>query len=175
MTPLAVALSGAAAGVIAAILLTPVVYLSRFALGHRGAPLARTRFGPGEVLSEAERVPPDLLQVTAVFVQKVATGLFGESLSLREQRFYGGLWHLAYGGFWGIGYALIQSSVAFPAAILGPAYGVVVWALGPAWLVPAMRLMLPVGRQAAQITMHVIAWHLFYGSALSIAVGLSRG
>ncbi|MDQ3871396.1 MAG: hypothetical protein M3301_07270 [Chloroflexota bacterium] len=175
MTPLAVALSGLAAGVVGAMLLAPLVYLSRLAVGYSGAARRSSPLGPGEILSEAERVPPDLLQVTAVFVQKVATGLFGESLSLRQQRFYGGLWHLAYGGFWGVGYALIQSSTALPAVILGPAYGLVVWAVGPAWLVPRMRLMLPLGRQATHITVHVVAWHALYGSTVAAAIDLARG
>jgi len=175
VTPLVVALSGAGAGVAGAILLMPLVHLSRLAVGYREPRRSENPLAPGEVLSEAERVPPDLLQVTAVFVQKVATGLFGESLSVRQQRLYGHVWHLAYGAFWGIGYALLESSLAVPAVILGPGYGLVVWAVGPAWLVPRMRLMLPVGRQATRVTLHVIAWHVLYGTVLAVGLGLAHG
>ncbi len=175
MTPLLVALTGAAAGLVGAGLLTPLVYLSRLALGVRdpgrpGGPLA-----PGVILSEAATVPPDLLQVTAVFMQKVATGLFGESLSVREQRLYGTAWHLVYGALWGAAYALVQSSLAVPPILFGPAFGLLVWAVGPAWLVPRMRLMLPLGRQALRVTILVMAWHLLYGLALVLAVEVLNG
>jgi hypothetical protein len=175
VTPLLVALWGAGAGVVGAVLLTPLVYLSRAALGVRDARRPRNALAPGVILSEAAAVPPDLLQVTAVFVQKVATGLFGASLTMAEQRLYGTLWHLVYGAFWGVGYALIQTSLAVPPILLGPAYGLFVWAAGPAWLVPRMRLMLPLGRQTRRVTLLVIAWHLLYGLALALAVDVLRG
>ena len=90
MTPLEVALAGGVGGLIAALVLTPLVSLSRIALGAQGSwRPATSPGGPGPILSEAPRVPPDLLAVTAVFVQKVATGIFGVSLAPSRQRLLG--------------------------------------------------------------------------------------
>ncbi len=176
MTPLAVAVSGALAGIAGALLLTPLVRFSRWSLGAGGGDHGGRRppnpLAPGPILSESARIPPDLLQMTGVFVQKVATGLFGMSLSVADQRRLGLAWHVAYGGVWGMGYGLLQSSVPVPAAVLGPAFGVAVWAMGPAWLVPRMRLMLPVGRASRIVTTLVIAWHVLFGAVLAIVFSL---
>jgi hypothetical protein len=163
VTPLAIALAGAAAGVGGALVLVPFVWLSRVALGGRRSDRERNPLAPGTILSETATQPPDLLQVTGVFVQKVATGIFGASLSVKQQRRYGALWHLAYGAAWGVGFALIATSIDVPALVLGPLYGLLVWAIGPAWLVPQMRLMLPVGRASRRATALVVAWHVGYG------------
>ncbi len=163
MTPLAVAVAGAVAGIGGALFLVPFVWLSRFALRDRRPDPERNPLAPGTILSETATQPPDLLQVTGVFVQKVATGLFGASLSVEQQRRYGALWHLAYGAVWGVGFALIVTSADLPGLVLGPIYGLVVWAIGPAWLVPRMRLMLPIGQASRTVTALVVAWHVGYG------------
>jgi hypothetical protein len=178
VTPLDVALSGGVAGIAGALALVPLVAASRRALASpshgQDVPIVNP-LAPGAILSEASNVPPDLLQLTAVFVQKVATGMFGSSLSVTAQRRYGTLWHLGYGAFWGVGYALLHSGVAVSAVVLGPAYGLLVWALGPAWLVPRMRLMPPVTRSTRAVTALVVAWHVFYGSITAIVVALIGG
>jgi hypothetical protein len=176
VTPLEVALAGGAGGLIGAIALVPLVHVSRLLLD----PAARRRdppnpLAPGSILSEAITAPPDLLQMTAIFVQKIATGLFGTSLSLSQQRLYGTLWHLAYGTAWGIGYGVLQSSIPVSPYLAAPAYGLLVWLVGPAWLVPRMRLMLRVGQHAWRVTALVIAWHVLYGLILGATFAVLAG
>jgi hypothetical protein len=175
VTPLAVALMGLAAGLLAGGVLVPVSMLSRAVLGARSPSVTSNPLAPGVILSEAVRLPPDLLAMTAVFAQKVATGLFGTTLTLREQRLAGVLWHLLYAGLWGVGYALLAFSVAVPAVALSLAYGLAVWVVGPAWLVPAMRLMLPAGTHDRLVTALIIGWHLLYGAVVGLVVEVLRG
>jgi hypothetical protein len=106
--------------------------------------------------------------VTATYVQKLATGLFGESLE-REQRFrYGFAWHLAYGGFWGAVYAVVRKSLRLPTAVLSTLHGLLVWAVGPGWLVPRMRLLLPPSRLNVKMNGTLIGVHLLYGYIVAL-------
>lgn len=168
MTAFELALVGALAGVLGAVVLTPLVWLSRRLLGTPDPP--GDPFAPGSILSEGRSVPPDLLQVTAVFVQKVATGLFGRSLPPHQQRVLGTLWHLAYGAGWGVAYAVVQTAVDVPVLVLGLAFGVLVWAVGPAWLVPRMRLLDPLGRAPGTVSALVVGWHLAFGVVVAAVV-----
>src|SRR5438477_213130 len=98
-TPLQVAARGLVAGMGGALILTGLVSLARVARSRPG-PRPKENMGitAGEALSEAPGLPPQLNRVTALFVQKVATGIFGTSLT-REQQYLAGLgWHLVYGG-----------------------------------------------------------------------------
>ncbi len=173
--PLAVAINGLIAGMLGALAVTVMVRLGRAVMG--GRPHADTTDGPAgisaaEALSEAPDVPPAMNQVTATFVQKVATGLFGTSLTPEQQAQAGLAWHLAYGGFWGMLYALVQASSSVPKWVLGPAWGVVVWAIGPGWLVPKMKLMLPPTQQQPRLTTMVIGVHAAYGAILALVMHL---
>src|SRR5215212_6601084 len=102
------------------------------------------------------------------FAFKVASGVFGRDLS-SGARVAGRVIHLVYGSAWGLLYGLLQASYPRPPAAFGAIYGFMVWLIGPAFLVPAMRLMgrpseEPVARSAALIT-----GHLAYGVALGTA------
>jgi hypothetical protein len=108
-------------------------------------------------------------RVTAIFVQKIATGLFGTTLTSDQQHLAGMAWHLTYGGFWGMVYALLQNSVGLPRLWLSLIYGFGVWAIGPGWLVPKMKLMLPPIKQQPRTTALVVGVHLAY-SAISALV-----
>lgn len=176
-TPLTVAINGLLAGMLGATAVTVMVRLGRTMM--RGRAQADTTDGPagisaGEALSEAPDLPPAMNQVTATFVQKVATGLFGTSLTSEQQALAGTAWHFAYGGFWGMLYALVQTSADLPKWVLGPAWGIVVWAVGPGWLVPKMKLMLPPAQQQARLTAMVIGVHAAYGAILALVVDLLR-
>jgi uncharacterized membrane protein YagU involved in acid resistance len=100
------------------------------------------------------------------FAFKVASGVFGRDLS-SNARLAGRVIHVVYGSAWGMLYGLLQASYPRPPAAFGAIYGFLVWLIGPAFLVPAMRLMgrpteEPVARSAALIT-----GHLAYGVALA--------
>nr|MDP9473653.1 DUF1440 domain-containing protein [Chloroflexota bacterium] len=107
-------------------------------------------------------------QSTELFVQKVATGLFGASLSESARTAAGAGMHFAYGGFWGAVYGLVQSSLRLPAALHGLLYGLVVWLIGPVTLVPAMSIMPPPQEQGGRRTLLVAGFHVAYGLALGL-------
>jgi len=170
-TPLGIAGKGVLAGMAAALALTGLVAAGRRWLsGERDArdPWAAEEISAGQALSEGPGLPPDMNRVTATFVQKVATGLFGASLSPAQQQLVGTAWHLAYGGFWGAAYALVCGSADVPGAALGPAHGLAVWAFGFAWLVPRMRLVLPPARQQPRTIALVVGVHVAYGALVAL-------
>jgi len=173
--PLKLVARGLLAGVGSAVVLTVVLSVGRRVLFRpvRDAPARGPRgITASEALGEEPGVPPNMNRVTATFVQKVATGIFGMSLGVREQYVAGTAWHLGYGGFWGAVYALLQGSVGAPKRLLGPAYGLGVWAVGPAWLVPRMKLMLPPTQQRPHIAALVLGAHALYGALLALGLHL---
>ncbi len=176
-TPAKVALAGLLAGMLGALAVSAMVAIGRVVMagGHKpGDPVDAAGISAGEALSDGPAMPPDMNRVTATFVQKVATGIFGTSLDARQQYLAGTAWHLAYGGFWGMLYALLQSSVRVPALLLGPAWGVGVWGVGPAWLVPRMKLMLPPPKQRPHLTVMVVGVHAAYGAIVALVFDALR-
>ncbi len=177
-TPLRVAMEGLLAGVVGALGVTVMVAIARRLTSAQTEPLdlrAADGISAGQALSEGPNMPPNMNRVTATFVQKIATGLFGTSLSARQQDFAGTAWHLAYGGFWGIVYGLVQSSLTLPSVLLGSVHGLVVWAISFAWLVPKMKLVLPPNRQHPRTTAMVVGVHAAYGLIVASVVHWLRG
>ena len=170
-SPAKVALAGLLAGMLGALAVSAMVAVSRTGMAgadEAGDPASDAGISAGEALSEGPAMPPDMNRVTATFVQKIATGIFGTSLDTRQQYLAGTAWHLAYGGFWGMLYALLQSSVRIPMLLLGPAWGVGVWAVGPGWLAPKMKLMLPPAKQRPHLTAMVVGVHATYGTIVAL-------
>jgi xanthosine utilization system XapX-like protein len=100
------------------------------------------------------------------FAYKVATGVFGRDLSA-HLRPAGRAVHLAYGAAWGMLYGLLQASYPRPPVPFGAAYGLVVWLVGPAFLVPAMRLIGRPSEEPVARTAALVAGHVAYGLALA--------
>ena len=167
-TPLGAAGRGLAGGLAGALLLS---VLSRVLPGLRAwrsgsePPAAgRPEVTLAGALTQAESPGPEGL--AEQFAYKVGAGVFGRDIS-PQTRPAGRAVHLAYGAWWGMLYGLLQASFRRPPALFGAAYGLAVWLVGPAFLVPAMRLMgrpseEPPGRTAA-----LVAGHVAYGLALA--------
>lgn len=173
--PLKVAVEGLIAGIAGALALSGLVATSRTLVSEgnkRDESAVEQGITAAQALAEGPDIPPNMNQVTATFVQKVATGLFGTSLSPDQQRVAGMAWHLTYGGFWGVLYALMQSTLRAPRLVIGPAYGVVVWAIGFAWLVPKMKLILPPYEQRRRIRALAVGVHAAYGALVALVFHL---
>jgi hypothetical protein len=113
-TPLKVALEGVVAGMVGALTLSVLVTAGRKMLAAQDTVIATdhdARITAGEALAEGPDLPPNMNVVTATFVQKVATGIFGTSLTPRQQYVAGTIWHLAYGGFWDMVYGVSTTLV----------------------------------------------------------------
>jgi len=175
-TPLQVAAKGALAGMGGALLLTGAVSLARALSADRHRqPEKNPGITAGEALSESPDLPPQINQVTALFVQKIATGIFGASLT-RDQQYLAGVgWHLLYGGFWGCLYGLTRSSTEVSDLMLMPAHGSLIWVVGPGWLVPRMNLMLPPLEQKPAATATMVGAHLAYSAGTGLLFGWLRG
>ncbi|MDP9381612.1 MAG: hypothetical protein M3Q29_15980, partial [Chloroflexota bacterium] len=144
-TPLGVVMKGALAGFAGTLALSVAVKGAQWLQSFSGENSeqdseeqeAQTGIGAGQALAGGQVQAPFLDQSTEIFVQKVATGLFGASLSGSARRTAGMATHFVYGSFWGAVYGLIQSSLRLPPASHGLLYGLIVWLIGPATLVPA--------------------------------------
>jgi uncharacterized membrane protein YagU involved in acid resistance len=169
-TPLGAAGRGIAGGLAGALLLSAV---SRVLPGLR---VRRTEVSLGlpedpaptlaQALALAQSPGPEGLAEQFAF--KVAAGIFGQDIGPRV-RLAGRLVHLAYGAAWGMLYGLLQATYRRPPAASGATYGLVVWLVGPAFLVPAMRLMGKPSEEPAARSVALIAGHLVYGVALATA------
>jgi uncharacterized membrane protein YagU involved in acid resistance len=170
-TPIGAAGRGIVGGLAGTLLLSIV---------SRMLPVLRTQRLPIPSSRSADAFQPTLAQALTLsqspgpeglaeqFAFKVAAGVFGRDLS-SSARLAGRVIHVVYGSAWGLLYGLLQASYPRPPAPFGAIYGFMVWLIGPAFLVPAMRLMgrpseEPVARSAALIT-----GHLAYGVALGTA------
>jgi uncharacterized membrane protein YagU involved in acid resistance len=102
------------------------------------------------------------------FAFKVASGVFGRDLS-SSVRLAGRVIHVVYGSAWGMLYGLLQASYPRPPAAFGAIYGFLVWLIGPAFLVPAMRLMGRPSEEPVARSVALVTGHLAYGVALATA------
>lgn len=176
--PLGVAVEGVLGGMTGALVVTALAAVGRKVLFGRDQPdtvQADSMITAGQALADGPAMPPDMNRVTATFVQKLATGLFGTSLSADQQYVAGTAWHLAYGGFWGMVYALVQRSVPLPQLVFVPLHGLGVWAIGSGWLVPKMQLMLSPRRQQPRTAAAVIDIHVVYSASVAVACHLLQG
>ena len=71
------------------------------------------------------------------------------------------------GALLGLLYGLLQSSYRLPSGLVGPGYGLAVYGVGPAWLVPAMKIMGSPSEEPPLRTTMLIASHLVYGAAVA--------
>ncbi len=175
-SPLAVAMKGALAGFAGTLALSVAVKGAQWVQrlvgveGQQGSEGSADQagIGAGQALTGGQVQAPFLDQSTEIFVQKVATGLFGTSLSGGARRTAGMAMHFLYGSFWGAVYGLIQSSLRLPPAPHGLLYGLVVWLIGPATLVPAMHIMPPPQKQGVRKALMVVGFHVAYGLGLGL-------
>jgi hypothetical protein len=133
--------------------------------GGAGKPQPAPEGGPPAVhpagaLSQPQGPGPEGLAEQFAF--KVASGVFNRDIS-SEIRPVGMATHLAYGSAWGALYGLLQSSFRLPPRLFGLSFGGMVYGLGPAFLVPAMKIMRPPREEPPKRTWMLLAGHLIYG------------
>jgi hypothetical protein len=175
-SPLGVVLQGALAGFAGTLVLGLALKGAQWAVSRGGGDGARqpgtpdgqAGIGAGQALTGGQVQAPFLDRSTELFVQKVATGLFGTSLSGGTRAAAGTAMHFVYGGFWGALYGLVQASFGLPPALHGTLYGLLVWAIGPATLVPAMGIMPSPRDQDARRALTVAGFHVAYGLGLGL-------
>jgi hypothetical protein len=175
-SPLGVMMKGALAGFAGTLALTVTLKATEWVVSRGRGDDKRQSGGEGEqagidagqALAGGQVQAPFLDRSTEIFVQKVATGLFGASLSGGARKTAGVAMHFVYGSFWGAVYGLIQSSFHLPAALHGLLYGLIVWLIGPVTLVPAMDIMPPPQQQPMRKALMVVGFHVAYGLGLGL-------
>jgi hypothetical protein len=168
-TPLGAVARGGAGGLAGALLLSVLSRIPR-ALSGGGEPnrSGQPPVAPDPLLARALAIAqsPGPEGLAEQFAFKAASGLFGRDIA-PYARPAGRAVHLAYGAVWGTLYGILQSSYRRPPVPFGAVYGLLVWLVGPAFLVPAMRLIGRPSEEPAARTAALIAGHVSYGLALA--------
>ena len=120
-----------------------------------GAPMS-----PAMALVQASGPGPE--GPAGLFAAKVASGLFGQDLATRTSR-WGKAVHLIYGSLWGFLYGILQTRRGRRPMLAGVSHGLIMWAFGPALLVPAMKLMPSPAKTHRAQSAFVVAAHVLYG------------
>lgn len=174
-TPLGVVAKGALAGLAGTLALGAAMKAAQGVADRGGGDGRRPDdagaelgIGAAQALAGGQVQAPFLDRSTEIFVQKVATGLFGASLPASARATAGAAMHVVYGGFWGAVYGLVQSSLRLPPGPHGVLYGLVVWLVGPVTLVPAMGIMPPLREQGTRRVLMLAGLHAAYGLVLSL-------
>jgi hypothetical protein len=163
-TPLAIFAKGALAGVGATAVVSVLSRLTFGTMDGRARSPAPRRhpaeaITPGEALARAADAGPE--GSAGKFALKTAAGFFGRDIS-RHARAAGEAVHFAYGTFWGGMFALAFASERKPSLHTAACLGLGLWAIGPATLVPAMKLVPPVRHYPIERTLLLVAGHLVY-------------
>ena len=143
------------------------------------SPAAFQKQAQGEVQSERARSPamtpagalvqpqsPGPEGLAEQFAFKVASGLFARDIT-PYMRPAGLAVHVTYGAAWGMLYGLLQATYRRPPGRFGALYGLVVWLVGPAFLVPAMKLMGCPTQEQPLRTATMLVGHIAYGTAVA--------
>ena len=130
------------------------------ATGDEGA----ATVSPAGALAQSQAAGPE--GIAAEFARKLAAGMFNVDISPYAQA-AGEAVHFSYGTAWGAVYGLLQGSYRRPPGPFGVLFGFAVWLLGPALLVPAMRLMPPPPKERPVRLAMMVAGHLIYGLAVA--------
>jgi uncharacterized membrane protein YagU involved in acid resistance len=131
-------------------------------LGHRFPPPG----SPGGALVQVEAPGPEGL--AAQFAFKVALGVFDKDIAGQLRPVGFGV-HVLYGTLWGALFGIAQGTYHRRPGPAGALYGLLVWLIGPALLVPAMKLMQSPAAEPPVRTASMIAGHVAYGVALAAA------
>jgi hypothetical protein len=128
------------------------------------APLDGSAVSPSNVLIQPESPGPE--GIAEQFAFKVASAVFDTDISPVKQP-VGMATHLSYGSFWGAVFGLFRPLLHTPVAATGAVFGLGVWAVGPATLVPAMKLMGKPTEEPPLRTVMMILGHVAYGIAVA--------
>jgi hypothetical protein len=126
---------------------------------------------PGTVLIQPESPGPE--GIAEQFAYKVASAIFDTDISSIKKP-VGMVTHLSYGSFWGGMYGLLRTALRTPVLATGAIFGLGVWAIGPATLVPAMKLMGKPTEEPPIRTAMMVLGHVAYGVALAEAFELEQ-
>lgn len=162
-TPLGVISWGGVAGLTGALLLTALDWAMQSVLKDESQSSVAPGYGPEVLVNPATSAE----NVATIFAEKVGSGLFSGHLG--ERRWAAGeAVHFTYGGLWGAVYGIVQGSLGLPPWLAGPVHGLVIWAVGPVVMLPAMRIAPAPWRVPPDKAALAVGAHLVYGLATAL-------
>lgn len=120
-------------------------------------------------LDESTPMPP-----TERVAERLASQVFHTEISKETRQALGVGIHWAYGAFWGALSAQIQMTVRPPAVPYGVALGILVWAVGPGRLAPALGLYARPASPGVIRRLLAISLHILYGVSTAVTVDRFR-
>lgn len=179
LTPLGALFAGIGAGIVGTLTLSILArIMPGMKLGHQSEPSGggseepdhgremTAGATPAQALTEPQSPGPEGLAQQFAF--KIAAGVFGKDIS-GFARSWALATHLAYGAAWGALLGLIMGTFRLPEIPFGLAFGFIVWLVGPAILVPAMRILPPLRAQGAPRIALLVSAHLAWGLVVAVA------
>jgi hypothetical protein len=171
-SPFQVTLKGVAAGLVGTLAMTTALQVVARLLPAPNPEAARDPddySGIDELasLDDSAPVPP-----TEQVAERLAHQMFGTELSQETRQRLGVGIHWAYGAFWGALSAQVQLTARPPAVPYGVGLGLLVWAVGPGRLVPALGIYARPSSSGLVRRLLAIALHVLYG--VTTAVTLER-
>jgi hypothetical protein len=103
----------------------------------------------------------------AKVAKRILEGVFHREVSPAQIPLLTNAMHWSYGTAWGAVYGVVQGTVRTRALLLGPAFGLGVWAASYAALVP-MGIYRPPWRYAPNELAADLSYHLVYGTGAAL-------
>ena len=138
-----------------------------------GRAQAATREDPDDYSNVEELTALDAspqVPATEQVAERLVSQVFRRELSQETRQRLGVGIHWAYGAFWGALSSHIQLTLRPPTVPYGVALGVAVWAVGPARLVPALRLYERPSSSGITRRLVAIGLHAVYGVATALTL-----
>jgi hypothetical protein len=169
-SPFQVTLKGVAAGLVGTLVMTSALQAAARLIGRAGAtvdedPDDYSDVGDLTTLDVSPQVP-----ATEQVAERLASQVFRRELSEETRQRLGVGIHWAYGAFWGALSAQLQLTLRPPALPYGIGLGLVVWAVGPGRLVPALGLYERPASSGITRRLIAIGLHVLYGVTTALTL-----
>ncbi|HUE75532.1 MAG TPA: DUF1440 domain-containing protein, partial [Chloroflexota bacterium] len=165
-TPLGAVMKGAMAGLAGTVVMTyamktvPTLMQSTQAKGTR----------PARRQSDGESLEPP-----AQLARKVGSEVLEQPVDAEQAKEIGQGIHWAYGMSWGVLFGIIQGTLWLSPLKFGVLLGTLVWAVGPNWLVPLMKIGPEPSKQPTEQTVMSWAFHALFGVVTALSFSAMEG
>jgi uncharacterized membrane protein YagU involved in acid resistance len=115
------------------------------------------------------------LEPPAQLARKVGAEVLEQPVGTQQAKEIGQGIHWAYGMSWGVLLGLIQGTLWLSPLKFGVVLGTVVWAVGPNWLLPLMKIGPDPSEQPTEQTTMSWAFHALFGVVTALSFSAMEG